>query len=106
MSKDNNINFFDKFGLEIQSGTVDVGQTYSIYGMITKIISDVPGSVIVELNFNIQAQLNITEHDKVELIKTRAFDPGIFVSTVISKEPIVSVNCTTVVFGKKQTEVQ
>ena len=55
---DDTNNFFDKFGLEVQSGTVAIGQTYPIYGIITKIISDVPGSVIVELNFNIQAELN------------------------------------------------
>lgn len=109
MSDDNNeSDFFEKHGLEVQSGEVEVGQTYPIYGMITKIINDTPGSVIVELNFNIQASLSITEQDKVELIKARAFEPGIFVSTVVSKEPFVSVDCTTVIFGKKQTgsEVQ
>ena len=48
-------NFFEKFGLEVASGEVEVGQTYPIYGMITKVLDDTPGSVCVEINFTIKA---------------------------------------------------
>lgn len=95
-------NFFEKFGLEVTSGEVEVGQTYPIYGMITKLIDETPGNVIVELNFNIRATMTIPDKDKVELLKQRAFEPGIFVSTVISKDDGISVDCSTVVFGRRQ----
>lgn len=95
-------NFFEKFGLEVSSGEVQVGQTYPIYGMITKLLSDTPGEVVVELNFSIKAKMSIPDSSKVELLKQRAFEPGIFVSTVVEKDPSVVVDCSTVVFGRKQ----
>lgn len=94
-------NFFEKFGLEVSSGEVEVGQTYPIYGMITKLLNDNPGEIMVEINFSIQAKMSIPDETKIELLKQRAFEPGIFVSTVVSKEPQVVVDCSTVVFGKK-----
>jgi hypothetical protein len=95
-------NFFEKFGLEISNGEVEIGQTYPIYGMITKIVNDTPGAVVVELNFSITANMAIPDSDKIEILKQRAFEPGIFVSTVVQKDGGVIVDCSTVVFGKKQ----
>ena len=95
-------NFFEKFGLEVTSGEVEVGQTYPIYGMITKLIDETPGKVIVELNFSIKAHMSIPDPEKVNLLKERAFEPGIFVSTVTSKDDGIKVDCSTVVFGRKQ----
>lgn len=100
-NKDTN-NFFEKFGLEVTSGEVEIGQTYPIYGMITKVLDDTPGSVVVELNFSIKANMAIPDGDKIELLKERAFEPGIFVSTVLTKEDSITVDCSTVVFGKRQ----
>jgi hypothetical protein len=45
----------------------------------------------------------IPEQEKIELLKERAFEPGIFVSTVTSKENGIAVDCSTVVFGRRQT---
>lgn len=95
-------NIFDKYKLEVTAGEVEVGQTYPIYGMITKILEDTPGNVIVELNYSIIANLSVPTEDKVNILKERAFEPGIFVSTVKTKDPQVEVDCSTVVFGKKQ----
>lgn len=95
-------NFFEKFGLEVSSGQVEVGQTYPIYGMITKVLDETPGNVIVEINFSIRASMSIPDIEKINLLKERAFEPGIFVSTVKSKEDGIVVDCTTVVFGKRQ----
>lgn len=95
-------NFFEKFGLEVTSGEVEVGQTYPIYGMITKIISETPGDVQVEINFSIVANMAIPDASKVEILKERAFEPGIFVSTIKSKDEGIRVDCSTVVFGKRQ----
>lgn len=96
------MNFFEKFGLEVTSGEVEVGQSYPIYGMITKLIDETPGNVVVEINFSIRANMAIPDVDKIELLKQRAFEPGIFVSTVTRKEDGIEVDCSTVVFGKKQ----
>jgi hypothetical protein len=95
-------NFFEKFGCEVQFGDIEVGTTYPLYGMITKIIDDTPGNVVVEINFSITATMTIPDPAKVELLKERAFEPGIFVSTVTNKDPKIEVDCSTVVFGKRQ----
>ena len=95
-------NFFEKFGLEVSAGEVEIGRTYPIYGMVTSIIDDTPGKVVVEINYSIRANMAIPDTEKVNLLKERAFEPGIFVSTVTSKDNGVCVDCSTVVFGKKQ----
>jgi hypothetical protein len=100
---DKNQNFFEKFGCEVKFGEVEIGTTYPLYGMITKILDDTPGHVVVEINFSIKANMTIPDKDKVELLKERAFEPGIFVSTVTTKEPKLEVDCSTVVFGKRQS---
>ncbi len=96
------MNFFEKFGLEVTSGEVEIGRTYPIYGMITKLLDETPGKVVVELNFSIKAHMAIPEPEKITLLKERAFEPGIFVSTVTSKEQGITVDCNTVVFGRRQ----
>lgn len=103
--KDNNEteNFFEKFGLEVTTGEVEVGNTYPIFGMITKIIDEKPGKVIVELNNSIRAVMTVPDESKANVLKERAFEPGIFISKVTSKEPSnICVDCSTVVFGKRQ----
>jgi hypothetical protein len=101
-NQDKNPNMFEKFGCEVKFGDVEVGNTYPLYGMITKILDDSPGNVVVEINFSIRANMSIPETEKIELLKERAFEPGIFVSTVTSKDPKIEVDCSTVVFGKRQ----
>jgi hypothetical protein len=96
-----NENFFDKFGLEVTAGVVEQGKTYPIYGMITKFYNDTPGEVEVELNFKIRAKMTIPDASKVETLKQRSFEPGIFVGTVVSNDEELIVDCSTVIFGKK-----
>lgn len=95
-------NFFEKFGLEVSSGEVEIGETYPIYGMITKFLDEAPGKILVELNYSIRATMVIPEQTKIELLRERAFEPGIFISTVTSKTEGIAVDCSTVVFGRKQ----
>lgn len=95
-------NFFEKFGYEVKFGEVEIGTTYPLYGMITKVLDDTPGHVVVEINFSIKANMSIPDQEKIELLKERAFEPGIFVSTVTCKDPKIEVDCSTVVFGKRQ----
>lgn len=94
---------FDDLGLKVSSGEVEVGKTYPIYGMITKLLSDTPGDVIVEINHNITARMSIPDPSKISILKERAFETGIFVSTVTSIVPSVEVDCKTVIFGRPQS---
>lgn len=93
---------FEQLGLEIAQGEIEIGNTYPIFGMITKFINEKAGEVVVEINHNIIANMNVTEDSKVDLLKERAFESGIFVSTVVAKDPKVEVDCQVVIFGKKQ----
>jgi hypothetical protein len=89
----------------VKYGDVEVGHSYPLYAMITKFIDDRPGRVVAELNYgSIIAEFRIPEPEKIELLKQRAFEPGIFVATVNQKNPQIRVECSTVVFGKRNTE--
>lgn len=95
--------FFQNFGLTTtKPSDLEIGSTYPIYGMITKIISDKPDNVVVELNFSIECRMNITDSDKIETLKTRSFEPGIFISEIIENADKLKVDCVTVVYGKRE----
>lgn len=98
-------NLFNDFGLELVHGTVEIGKTYPIYGMITDIISTEPGQVVAQINRNIIARINISDSEKIETLRDRAFESGIFVSRITETEPQVEVECKTIIFGKKQAMV-
>lgn len=93
---------FEQLGLEVAQGEVEIGNTYPIFGMITKLIDETPGHVVAEINHSIIANMNVTEAARVEILKERAFESGIFVSTVVAKEPKVEVDCQVVIFGRRQ----
>lgn len=93
---------FEELGLQVAPSEVEVGKTYPIFGVITKIINDEPGQVVVELNYSITAKMHVSESSRVELLKERAFESGIFVCTILNKEPSVEVDCQVVIFGRKQ----
>lgn len=86
---------------EVKAGNVTVGETYPLYGMITKFLDDRPGSVIVEINYSTVAELSITDPQMIERLKKRAFDAAIFVSKVLTSSPTVRVSCSTIIFGKQ-----
>jgi hypothetical protein len=100
--ENNEESIFERYGLEITANEVEVGKRYPIYGMITKFLSEQPGHVEVELNFSIKAHLSIPDSTKLNLLKERAFEPGIFISTILKNDGQVEVDCSTVVFGKRQ----
>jgi hypothetical protein len=88
--------------ITVQYGDVEVGQSYPLYGMITKFIDERPGRVVAELNHGqIVAEFKIFDKAAIERLKSRAFDPGIFVATVEQKFPQIRVSCSTVIFGTK-----
>jgi hypothetical protein len=98
----NEQNLFDELGLEVSQGEVSVGQVVPIFGMITDVSTDTPGSVMVTINYNIVARMNIPDNTKVDLLKEKAFESGIFISKILSKDPKITVECQTVIFGRPQ----
>lgn len=100
-------NLFENLGLSLKfEDDVRLGETYPIYGAITKILNDTPGNMVVLLNDNVEATLNIVDLDKINLIKNRAFDSGIFVCMITETTPRIKAECSTIVFGKNNDSVQ
>jgi hypothetical protein len=94
--------------LQIIADEVEVGKTYPIIGFISEFIDISDDQVVVQISFSnknpehkIRAHMTIPHADKIELLKQRAFEPGIFVSTIISKDEGIVVDCSTVLFGKQ-----
>ena len=104
MENNGSTDFLNSNSLEVTSGEVEVGKTYPMYGMITEFIQEGPGEVIVQLNFSITAHLFVPTIEHFATLKERAFEPGIFISTVkeMADDGKIVVDCQTVVFGKKQ----
>ena len=104
--------FFSKTGTTLakQSLTdVEVGQTYPLYGTITKFLSDTTESTVVEINYNMKVTMVVADPEKIRLLKERAFEAGIFIIEVSSKnldpaenEYSIEGNCTTVIFGRRK----
>jgi hypothetical protein len=94
--------FFDEFGLQLAPGNIERGSTYPLYGMITKIVDETPGSVAIEINRSIILQLAVRDEKGIETLKERIFESGIFVSKILETEPVVIAQCETVIFGKRQ----
>jgi len=92
-------------GVNLVYGDVELGKTYPLYGSITKFIDDRPGRVVAELNHG-QTIVEFTLEDpkSIEQLKQRAFDVGIFVCDVVQVTPQIRARCSTVVFGKRNTE--
>jgi len=129
---DSNKPFFDNYDLkESNVEELKLGEIYPIYGMITEILEEdlENSSVVVKLLPDMVLNLHIDSQDKLNLIRDRAFEPGIFMTKITEKsnlngtrsvldfdtlevvEEITSEDasnlvghCKTIVFGKKQTE--
>lgn len=99
-------NLFDELGLDVAYADVTLGVTYPIYGAITKFLDTTPGSIVVLINDHIEATMNVVDEQKIELLKNRCFDPGIFVCTFTQTLPELKADCSTVVFGKNNNMEQ
>ena len=105
MSEDD---FLEKYQLGIDYTAVEdltVGETYPLYGMITKFIDDTPGSVVVEFNRHVHLKLNVVEEEKVALLKERSFETALFVCDFVSGGETPIFSCQTIIFGKKSGEL-
>lgn len=102
LNKESKNEVFENLGLKVSREEVEIGQTYPIFGMITKLLNDTPGEVVAEINYSIIAKMNIADTERLNVLKERAFESGIFISTITAKGPKVEVDCKTVIFGKRQ----
>lgn len=106
MDNDQQKNLFDELGLGVQFVDVELGGVYPIYGVITKFINDVPGNIVVLINDNIEATMNLADDKLIQTLKNRSFDPGIFVCVITQTKPTICADCSTVIFGKNNNMVQ
>ena len=90
------------FDFDLKMDVPEIGKTYPIYGMITNILSETP--LIIMINNQIKGKCVITDPAKIEIVKSRVFEPGIFISEIEQSLPDGSYVATilTVVFGKKK----
>jgi len=78
-------------------------QTFTISGMITKILDDSDYTNIkCEINFNIDAYVILNSLEQLEQLKRRAFDTAIFNCTMVSAGLRPKVKCNTILFGKEK----
>lgn len=94
-------NVFEKFNLELTTGSLELGKTYPLFGIITKIIRERPGEIWVEINRGISARVRMSDPKGVVQLKERLFESGIFVSSVTKLDPDIEVECETIIFGRR-----
>lgn len=95
--------FFDKFGLQVGEGDVEIGKTYPLYGAITKILDESFENFTIQINHGIVLRCAVDKQEFISKIKERAFEPGIFVTTITDLKPVTG-DCATIVFGRKRQE--
>ena len=95
---------FAELGIAVAEGNVEIGKVYPIFGMITAIdeAGNETNRVTVEINHNILAKMNLKSTERVNLLKERAFETGIFVAKILELEPQIKVDCQAVIFGRTQ----
>jgi len=80
-----------------------IGQTYSILGMITDVIQADNGRIEIEINNELKAIVNDLDND-YDLLKSKAFEQGVFLSKVVSTEPKVELECEAVFFDDESEQ--
>lgn len=104
LERDEQADLFAELGIAVAEGNVEVGKVYPIFGMITRIdeVEQEANNVTVEINHNILARMNLKSEDRLNLLKEKAFETGIFVAKVLEIEPQIKVDCQAVIFGRTQ----
>lgn len=88
---------------------LELNQSYPFYGTITDIIEEDCGVITkFQINDTIVASVVLPKEDTKnfsDMIKSRVFDPGIFVCKYVGKtDKKILVDCQTIIFGKKFEE--
>lgn len=103
--------FFERNGLEVRQEKVEVGKTYPVFGAVTAILEQGENELQIEVNHHMKLRVIWEETESLEILKGRAFEPGIFNVTFTkihdpeSNQDVKHThegNCSTIVFGKRQ----
>ena len=67
--------------------------------MITAVKQNDSGRIEIEINNELKA--NISDFEELETLKAKAFEQGVFLSTVIATTPKVELECEAVFFEEE-----
>jgi hypothetical protein len=95
--------FLGKYNITVEPGEVEVGKTYPLYGIVTNIIDDTFENYTIEINHSITLRCFLKSEESSDIIKERAFEPGIFITKITNSNPVEG-ECETIVFGKKSKD--
>jgi len=92
---------------QIILGKAEVGKTYPLFGYVSEIISEGSDTedVVVRINNdNIILRMKKVGGERLDVMKDRAFESGIFIATVveITEDNGIIADCQTVIYGRKQ----
>jgi hypothetical protein len=92
----------DKPQFEFKAEIPEIGRTYPVYGMITEIISEKP--LVIRVNNQLEGTCLVEDQDKIDLVKSRSMEPGIFITTFEGQKEdgMYFGTVKTIVFGRKQ----
>jgi hypothetical protein len=84
---------------------IKIGEVYPVYGAISDLV-DYGTCVCATIQPGVRCQMVFTGREQVDLIRSRMFDPGIFVCEIVDIDEYFNVfaKCQTVVFGKRSIE--
>ena len=102
--------FFEKYGLKVDSAVPELDTWYPFYGMITAVLDEQADSMTVELNFNIKMTIYSEDEDNRNKIKEKALESGIFIAKITKINEVedteedyqYEAECKTVIFGRPQ----
>jgi len=86
----------------ISGQKIQVGMVYPILGTITAIVEENESGLIVLLDGSILISMTLHNEKQRETIRSRAFEPAVFVAKVTGVDPQLAANCEMVIFGRSQ----
>ncbi|CAB4141235.1 hypothetical protein UFOVP410_74 [uncultured Caudovirales phage] len=97
-------NVIDDFEFALESGEVEIGETYPIYGKITDLDRITETSVVLTVNNDIKLTLDLVKDNDIEELKANFFEPAIFISTIDNLDKNINATCSAIVFGKNNSK--
>lgn len=89
-------------GITVSGIAVNVGEKHFLFGIITKLEEHEDGSATCLLNNQVDLHLE-PNPQRLDVIKDRIFETGIFYSEITSiSEEKIEANCMSVIYGRKQ----
>ena len=96
----------DKLNFEFKHVDVEVGKVYPIYGYISNILNDSSDDIVLQINDHIILNVKLTDSCTIELLKSRVFEPGIFMTKILNNQDKIIGDCSVIIFGKTNNMVQ